>query len=332
MSKEGTKISWMTDGRNEASGPLAQVGSGKGGTLNSVVGCSPVSPGCANCYAVNECWRMAHNSRVAKDYNGIVEKKGERVRFTGNVNFLKPRLMEVLNDGEHHAWFVNSLSDLFHENLSEEIIIDHLAVCRIAYWEEFRILTKRQKRLLELAPRIIWPPNVQMGVTVENIDHLVRIPALGKTGAVHKFVSFEPWLSPWPPAKGCTLAESFPREIEGNRYERLADLLKAAGIECCIVGGESDRDSHHARYMDLRDAKYILEETKAAKAHPCLKQLGTRWAVASNTVRMRRVDGEPIKGANHGAAKELWPEDLQQYSQNWPFLPLEHDHRTMPHT
>jgi len=76
-----------------------------------------------------------------------------------------------------------------------------------------------------------------------------------------------------------------------TKYSRLRDPLKAAKIECCIVGGESSDDKLLARYFSLEDAVHILEEATAAGAHPCLKQLGTRWAIAGNNYNVRSYDG-----------------------------------------
>jgi protein gp37 len=306
-----TSIAWMRDGDVQ------------GGSLNTIIGCSPASPGCANCYAIGECWRKQHNTRVGKDFEGTVKglPDGNRA-WTGRVNFNRERLNSVLEDRSRRCWFANSLSDLFHKNLEEEVILEHFSVFARAYWQEFRCLTKRADRLLRLSPKIKWSANVQMGVSVEDIERMFRIVALGKTGAVHKFVSFEPWLSPWPFTAERSVRRAFPMQIDGIEYRALRDLLKEAGVECCIVGGESGRDKHSPRHFHLDDAAYIMEETKAAGAHPCLKQFGTRWAIATNTYGMRDSDGKPVKSARKGGVKTSWPAHLQTYSQEWPFLKL----------
>ncbi len=311
MSK-GTNIKWQKSGQ-----PMSASGTDEGGTLNAIVGCSPVSAGCVNCYATSECWRKQFNSRMAKDFAGTVKKVGSKLIWTGKVNFLPKRLYPVLEDHSFRSWFVNSLSDQFHENLSEANTLECFGVFNKAYWQEFRILTKREERLLAFDSKIRWTPNIRMGVSVEDTDHLYRIAVLGRTSAQHKWISFEPWLT----SKWCDTATHirsvFQRgiTIEGKTYSRLRDLLIDAGIECSIVGGESSIDKERARPLALDDIHYILEETAAMGAHPVLKQLGTRWAIQSNTYGRGR-------GTRHGAVKNLWPKEFQKYREDWPFLTL----------
>jgi len=110
--------------------------------------------------------------------------------------------------------FVNSMSDLFHSDVPASFIGRAVEVMREASRHRFQILTKRSGRLVALAARIDWPPNVWMGVTVESADHVHRIDHLRATGAVVKFLSLEPLLTPMPD-------------------------LNLAGIDWVIVGGES---------------------------------------------------------------------------------------------
>jgi protein gp37 len=321
-----TKIQWMSTDTAPQSGKLILLDTRtQGGTLNTLVGCSPVSPGCANCYAVPECFmKQCRSDDLGKQFAGTVERTpGGRLRFTGKVNFIPERLDAVLRDPTHKCWFVNSLSDLFHQELSDDTILRHFDVFSRAYWQEFRILTKRPERLLALNGQIPWTNNVRMGVTVEDLAHLDRIDILGRTSAIHTWISFEPWLSPWPNDPERSICRAFSLTIGTTKYSRLRDLFKAAKIECCIVGGESSRDKLLARYFSLEDAVYILEEAKSAGAHPCLKQLGTRWAIATNNYNARSNDGGLMPNAHHGGNKELWPEHLRAYSQGWPLLELQ---------
>jgi protein gp37 len=110
--------------------------------------------------------------------------------------------------------FVNSMSDLFHERISQSFILRVFDVMRQADWHVFQVLTKRSKRLRKLAERLDWPRNVWMGVTVENEDYVDRLDDLYATGAAVKFASFEPLLGP-------------------IRYGHIARL------DWAIVGGES---------------------------------------------------------------------------------------------
>jgi protein gp37 len=110
--------------------------------------------------------------------------------------------------------FVNSMSDLFHKDVPEEFVQRVFDVMRRASWHTFQVLTKRSERLLALNYQIDWPPNVWMGVSVENQGYTFRIEHLRQTGARVKFLSLEPLLGPL----------------------RTLDLQ---GIGWVIVGGES---------------------------------------------------------------------------------------------
>jgi protein gp37 len=92
--------------------------------------------------------------------------------------------------------FVNSMSDLFHEEVPEEFIQKIFEVMRQAAWHTFQILTKRTKRLLELDPQLTWPENVWMGVTVESQNYDFRIDDLRQSHSRVKFLSLEPLLGP----------------------------------------------------------------------------------------------------------------------------------------
>lgn len=170
-------------------------------TWNPVTGCSKVSPGCLHCYA---------------------EKMARRLQAMGQVNY---RNGFEVTCHEHAlelplAWkkpqtiFVNSMSDLFHESIPEEFIVRVFDVMRRAHWHQFQILTKRADRLRELAPRLTWPDNVWMGVTVENQACTKRIAALRETPAKIKFLSVEPLLGS-------------------------ITKMDLSGIDWVIVGGES---------------------------------------------------------------------------------------------
>jgi len=86
--------------------------------------------------------------------------------------------------------FVNSMSDLFHSEVSEEFIREVFAVMNRASWHTFQVLTKRAERLFEIHGRLTWGQNIWMGVSVENSDYKFRIDYLRKTDARIKFVSF----------------------------------------------------------------------------------------------------------------------------------------------
>ncbi len=141
--------------------------------------------GCANCYA----------ERLAKRLRAM----GQRRYRNGFKVTLHP---EVLN--EPYRWkkpriiFVNSMSDLFHEEIPFEFIQDVFSVMSDNNRHTFQILTKRSERLCELAPLLDWPQNVWMGVTIENNDYVGRADDLRTVGAAVRFLSLEPLLGPLP--------------------------------------------------------------------------------------------------------------------------------------
>jgi protein gp37 len=110
--------------------------------------------------------------------------------------------------------FVNSMSDLFHEDVPDEFIIGVFKVMHQASWHRFQVLTKRSSRLSKLSSKLKWLPNIWMGVSIENSDYLYRIEELKETSACVKFLSIEPLLGPIPD-------------------------LNLTGIDWVIVGGES---------------------------------------------------------------------------------------------
>ena len=135
-------------------------------------------------------------------------------RWTGEVICLEDRLFEPLRWKKPRMIFINSMSDLFHEQVPFDFISRVFEVMAGAHWHTFQILTKRSRRCAHLSPHLPRPKNVWMGVSVENADYLVRIEDLRRTTARVKFVSIEPLLGALP-------------------------NLDLKGINWVIVGGES---------------------------------------------------------------------------------------------
>jgi protein gp37 len=142
--------------------------------------------------------------------------------------------------------FVNSMSDLFHEQVPFKFIEKVFDVMRRARWHVFQCLTKRSDRLASLNDRLRWPENVWMGVTVEKDTYTFRIDHLRATGADVKFLSCEPLLGPLP-------------------------HLDLTGIHWVIVGGESGPD---ARPMDPQWVRDIRDQCIACGVPFFFKQWG----------------------------------------------------------
>ena len=188
-------------------------------TWNPVTGCSEVSPGCAHCYAkvFAERWRGVAGHPYEQGFD--LRLWPERLRVP--LEWRKPKTI-----------FVNSMSDLFHEDIPLEFVEDIFETMEAAHWHTFQILTKRHERLVELADHFPWPANVWIGVTIENRRFVDRADALRQVPSVVRFISAEPLLGP----------------LEG---------LSLKGIDWLIAGGESG--PRHRRIdpswvRDLRDA------------------------------------------------------------------------------
>jgi protein gp37 len=110
--------------------------------------------------------------------------------------------------------FVNSMSDLFHEQVPEHFILDIFQTMQKASWHTFQVLTKRSSRLAEMSERLPWPDNVWVGVTIENSDCAFRLEHLKSVPAALRFLSMEPLLGP-------------------------VANMNLEGIDWVIVGGES---------------------------------------------------------------------------------------------
>ncbi len=152
---------------------------------NPVTGCTKISEGCRNCYAE----RMAKRLKAMGQSN---YRNGFKVTCHPHVlelpfRWKKPRTI-----------FVNSMSDLFHEDVPPSFIEEIFSVMNKARWHTFQVLTKRAERMAQLVNRFDWSPNIWMGVTVENGDYMDRIDLLRGIPAAVRFLSIEPMLGPIP--------------------------------------------------------------------------------------------------------------------------------------
>ena len=172
-------------------------------TWNFVTGCNKVSPGCKFCYA----------EVMSKRLQAMGQKK-----YINNfkVTEHEEALLLPLTWKKSKIIFVNSMSDLFHKQISEEFILRGFHTMEKAHWHEYQILTKRSERLKELDSKINWQKNMWMGVSVENDKYQYRIDDLRETKAMIKFLSLEPLIGPLP-------------------------KLNLERIDWVIVGGESGR-------------------------------------------------------------------------------------------
>ena len=150
-------------------------------TWNPVTGCTKISTGCLNCYAE----KMAKRLLAMRQPNYV---NGFKVT-------LHPEMLEMpLLWKKPQTIFVNSMSDLFHDDIPDEFIHNVFNVMAKAHWHRFQVLTKRAERLKKLSNKLSWNDNIWMGVTVETSAYKFRIDRLRNTGANIKFLSIEPLL------------------------------------------------------------------------------------------------------------------------------------------
>lgn len=163
-------------------------------TWNPVVGCTIISPGCTHCYAMRMARRL--EAMGQPKYAGTTRMSGGRPKWNGTVRVDEDSLKLPATWKTGRMIFVNSMSDLFHESVPLTFIRRVFKTMTDTPQHTYQILTKRADRLEELSPRLKWPKNVWMGVSVENADYAVRIDHLRHTAAPVKFLSLEPLLGP----------------------------------------------------------------------------------------------------------------------------------------
>jgi len=151
-------------------------------TWNPITGCNPCSIGCDNCYAERLAKRLKAmgNPRYTQGFNVVCHD--DLVDLP--LKWKKPKML-----------FVNSMSDIFHEDVPDEFIIRLFETMRKAHWHTFQVLTKRPQRLATLQSKLKWAPNIWFGVTIESQEYISRAEWLKKSGALLKFISFEPLLT-----------------------------------------------------------------------------------------------------------------------------------------
>lgn len=165
-------------------------------TWNPVAGCSIISPGCTNCYAMRMAARL--DAMGVEKYRGTTRRSGKRAVWTGRVNIDRATIDAPLQWQTPRRIFVNSMSDLFQDGVDEDLIAKVWAVMTRASRHSFQILTKRPERMRSIlsSGRFAVLPNVWLGTSVESSAYLHRIQLLRDTPAAIRFVSFEPLIGP----------------------------------------------------------------------------------------------------------------------------------------
>ncbi len=222
-------------------------------TWNPSVGCTKISPGCAHCYAENMAKRL--QAIGSEDY---------RDGFTFKT--LPHRLNIPLKTTKPTKFFVNSMSDLFHEEMPLKFLDEIFRVIELTPQHTYQILTKREKNMYEYLKDKKLPHNIWLGVTVENTAAKERIDFLRKINVEIRFLSVEPLL------------------------EDLGEI-DLTDIDWVIVGGES---GPRARPMKSLWAENVQRECKKQEVAFFFKQWGT-WG-ADGKRRNKKINGRVLKG------------------------------------
>ena len=224
-------------------------------TWNPTTGCDRVSAGCDNCYALTLARRLKAMGLAKYQNDGDPRTSGPGFALTLHEDTLTapyrwraPRLV-----------FVDSMSDLFHPDVPPAFIQKVFAVMADTPRHTYQILTKRSRRLAALAPDLDWPPNVWMGVSVENDRYAFRVDHLRSVEAAVRFVSAEPLLGPLPG-------------------------LDLSSIHWLIAGGES---GPNARPMDKAWVRNLRDQCREADVSFFFKQWGGRTPKSGG----RELDG-----------------------------------------
>jgi protein gp37 len=223
-------------------------------TWNPSTGCDRISPGCDRCYALTLAKRLKAMGQGKYQNDGDPRTSGPGFGLT-----LHPEVVSAPRrwSGERTV-FVDSMSDLFHDDVPLGFIRDVFDVMVDTPQHRYQVLTKRSKRLAQLAPQLPWPPNVWMGVSVETQRYAFRLDHLRAVPAAVRFVSAEPLLG---------LLE-----------------LDLEGIDWLIAGGES---GPRARAVQANWVRALRDSSLDAGVRFFFKQWGGRTPKAGG----RELDG-----------------------------------------
>jgi protein gp37 len=216
-------------------------------TWNPVTGCTKISPGCDNCYA----------ERFSERFRGVPDHPFE----SGfDLTLRQERLRQPMSWRKPRRIFVNSMSDLFHKDISWSFIDQVFETMEVANWHVYQVLSKRSSILRNYVNARYGakcaPPHIWLGVSIEDPANLTRMVHLKQTHASIRFISFEPLIGP-------------------------IGRIDLTGIAWVIVGGES---GPKARYIDSQWIREIRDQCAASETAFFFKQWGGRTPKAGGNM------------------------------------------------
>ena len=235
-------------------------------TWNPTTGCDRITTGCDHCYALTLAKRLKAMgaAKYQVDGNPITSGPGFAVQMH------EAALSVPFSWRTPRTVFVNSMSDLWHAHVTDDFITRVFDVMETTPQHTYQLLTKRPLRLARMAARLPWPPNVWVGVSVEDAAQLWRLDRLRQVPAAVRFLSAEPLLGP--------LAE-----------------LNFSGIDWLIAGGESGPG---ARPMDPSWVEDLERQCRVAGVAFFFKQWGGRTPKAAGRELHGRTYDEMPAAAN----------------------------------
>lgn len=235
-------------------------------TWNPVAGCSVMSAGCTNCYAM-EMARRLEAMGVSK-YAGLTRQSGKRTVWRGLVREDRAALDIPYRWRKPRKIFVNSMSDLFHDEVSTSFILDVWKVMKETPQHNYQILTKRPERMARIVAADIGEvlPNVWLGTSVESADVSSRIDFLRTVPAAIRFISFEPLIGS-------------------------IGKIDLSGIHWAIVGGESGKSARPIREEWIDE---IHDQCQDSETVFFFKQWGA-WG-KDNKRRSKKANGREYRG------------------------------------
>ncbi len=249
-------------------------------TWNPVAGCTPVSPGCLNCYAARMALRLERMpSGTGRKYAGTARRARDgRPVFSGRINLDEESLDLPRSWRLPRIIFVNSMSDLLHEAVPLAYIKRIFRVMNECPQHTFQVLTKRPERARDLAGEFTWSPNIWMGASVETAKYYGRIDALRDIPARIRFLSCEPLLGPLPD-------------------------LPLEDIHWVIVGGESGPG---ARPMGEEWVRNIRSQCKSQSVPFFFKQWGgVRKHENGRSLDRRTWDEMPVRERSDAEERQV---------------------------